>query len=154
MELVRVRPPLVYGPGVKGNFRVLLDGVRRRVPLPLACVSNARSLVGIDNLVDMLLRCIDHPRASGRAFFASDGEDVSTPELIRRLSAAMGRSNPLLWPVPEAMLRAGMLLAGREATFDRVCGTLQIDISAARGALGWQPPVSMDEGLKRMVARS
>ncbi len=150
MEVVVVRPPLVYGPGVKANFAALLRAVGRGWPLPLGAIDNRRSLVGIDNLVDLLLRCLEHPAAANQAFLASDGEDLSTPDLLRRIGTAMGHPARLL-PVPPALLRAGGTLLGRGPAVQRLCGNLQVDIAKARTLLGWSPPVDVDEGLRRTV---
>ncbi|KQP35808.1 hypothetical protein ASF44_21115 [Pseudorhodoferax sp. Leaf274] len=151
MEVVVVRPPLVYGPGVKANFAALLRAVARGWPLPLAAIDNRRSLVGIDNLVDFLLLCLDHPAAANETFLVSDGEDLSTPELLRRLGNAMSRP-ARLWPIPPELLTAGAALLGRRAAAERLCGNLQVDITKARTLLNWSPPVSVDEGLRRAAA--
>ncbi|MFT3717978.1 NAD-dependent epimerase/dehydratase family protein [Pseudorhodoferax sp.] len=150
MEVVVVRPPLVYGPGVRANFAALVRAVARGWPLPLGAIDNRRSLVGLDNLVDLLLLCLEHPAAAQQTFLASDGEDLSTPALLRRLAAAMGRPARLL-PVPPALLRAGAGLLGRGAAVERLCGSLRVDIAKARRVLGWAPPLGVDEGLRRTV---
>ena len=150
LELVVVRPPLVYGPGVRANFARLVQAVDWGLPLPLAGVDNRRSLVALDNLVDLLVRCVDHPGAAGRAFLVSDGEDLSTAELVRRLAAALQRP-PRLWRVPPAWLRAAGMVTGRSAAVDRLCGNLQADIGPTRSMLDWTPPVGVDEALRRMV---
>lgn len=150
LEVVVVRPPLVYGPGARGNFQRLLRWVARGLPLPLGAVENRRSLVALDNLVDLLRVCIDHPAATGQTFLVSDGEDLSTPELIRRLAAAMGRK-PRLLPVPPALLRLGGWLLGRSGEVARLLGSLQVDIAHTREILGWTPPISVQEGLRRTV---
>ncbi|KQP03049.1 SDR family oxidoreductase [Pseudorhodoferax sp. Leaf265] len=150
MEVVIVRPPLVYGPGVKANFATLLHAVARGSPLPLATIDNQRSLVGLDNLVDFLLLCLEHPAAANQTFLVSDGKDLSTPQLLQRLGQAMGRS-ARLWPMPAALLMAGATLLGRGAVAQRLCCNLQIDITKARTMLNWSPPVSVDEGLRRAV---
>lgn len=151
LEVVVVRPPLVYGPGAKGNFARLLGWVRQGVPLPFASVANQRSLVALGNLVDLLVATLDHPGAAGQTFLVSDGHDLSTPELIRRLAAAMHRSARLL-PCPPVLLRAGARLAGRGAEVERLVGSLQADISRTRQILDWTPPVNVDEGLGRAIA--
>lgn len=150
LEVVVVRPPLVYGPGVKGNLARLLKLVRSGVPLPLGAVQNKRSLVGLDNLIDLLIRCVDHPAASGQTFLVSDGEDLSTPELIRNMAAAIGRPARLI-PVPVSLLRFAGSCLGKRAEIDRLVGSLQIDCSHTRQVLGWAPPVSVQEGIRRMV---
>ena len=152
MEVVIVRPPLVYGPGSPGNFDRLLRSVKRGVPLPLGAVTqNRRSLVALDNLVDLLVTCLDHPAAAGETFLVADGEDVSTAGLIRRVGNALGRRARLL-PVPVWMLRTGASALGRREVARRLLDSLQVDSSHARETLGWQPPVGLDEGLMRAVA--
>lgn len=150
MELVIIRPPLVYGPGVRANFQTLMRAVARGLPLPLAAVDNRRSLLGLDNLVDFIVTCIDHPAAAGQIFLVSDGEDLSTPELIRRMAATMGRP-ARLFALPVWLLRTGAALLGKRAVFQRVCGNLQLDISRARNMLGWRAPLSVDEGLAQTM---
>ena len=150
LEVVVVRPPLVFGPGVKGNLARLLKLVRLGLPLPLGGVQNRRSLIGLDNLVDLLIRCLDHPAAAGQTFLVSDGEDLSTPDLIRHMAAAMGRS-ARLFPVPVSLLRLTGSALGKRAEIDRLLGSLQIDSSHTRQVLGWIPPVSIEEGIRRMV---
>lgn len=151
LEVVVVRSPLVYGPGVKANFAQLMRAVALGVPLPLGALHNRRSLVGLDNLVDLLRVCLDHPAAANQTFLVSDGEDLSTTELVHRLGRALGRPARLL-PVPAPLLRAGAALLGRRAAVDRLCGSLQVDIASTRARLGWTPPVSVDEGLRRAAA--
>lgn len=150
MELVIVRPPLVYGPGVRANFASLVRAVARGLPLPLGRVHNQRSLVGIDNLVDLLLLCTQHPRAAGQTLLVSDGQDVSTAELVQQIAAALGRPARLL-PVPLPWLRLAGRLTGRDAAIQRLCSSLQVDISATCQNLGWTPPVSVAGGLRRAV---
>ena len=153
LEVVVIRPPLVYGPGAKGNLARLLKLVRSGVPLPLGAVQNKRSLIGLDNLVDLLIRCVDHPAAAGQTFLVSDGEDLSTPDLLRHMAAAMGRS-ARLFPVPVSLLRLAGSALGKRAEIDRLVGSLQIDSSHTRQVLGWAPPVSVQEGIRRMVVGS
>ena len=149
MEIVIVRPHLVYGPGVKANFAALMRAVRSGWPLPLGGVtSNRRSLVALDNLVDLLVHCIHHPAAAGQTFLASDGEDLSTAELLKRMGQALGRPARLL-PVPVSLLGIGAALVGRRAVAQRLLGSLQVDIAHTRNTLGWAPPGSVDEGLRR-----
>lgn len=150
LEVVVVRSPLVYGPGVKGNLARLLKLVRSGVPLPLGAVRNKRSLIGLDNLVDLLIRCVDHPAAAGQTFLVSDGEDLSTPDLLRHMAAAMGRS-ARLFTVPVSLLRLAGSALGKRAEIDRLVGSLQVDSSYTRQVLGWAPPVSVQEGIRRMV---
>ena len=152
MEVVIIRPPLVYGPGVKANFAALMRAVQRGWPLPLGAVHNQRSLVALDNLVDLIVTCLTHPKAANQTFLVSDGEDLYTPDLIRRMARAMNRPARLL-PVPVWALQAGASLLGKGDAVQRLCGNLQVDISKARNLLGWKPPVSVDEGLRRTVGR-
>ena len=148
MELVVIRPPLVYGPNVRANFRSMMGWLRRGVPLPLGAINNKRSLVGLDNLCDLIVTCAQHPAAAGQTFLAGEGEDVSTTELLRRLGLALGRPARLL-PVPARLLQAALTALGRRDIGQRLCSSLQVDISATCATLGWSPPVSLDEGLRR-----
>ena len=150
LEVVVVRSPLVYGPGVKGNLLRLLGLVSRGVPLPIGRVRNQRSMVGLDNLVDLLIRCIDHPAAAGETFLVADGEDLSTPELVRQLAQAMGRS-PRLIPVPVSWLQAAGRLTGKAAQVSRLVASLQVDATRTREVLGWVPPLSVAAGLRGTV---
>jgi len=150
MEVVIIRPPLVYGPGVKANFAALMHAVQRGWPLPLGAVHNQRSLVALDNLVDFIITCISHPQAAKQTFLVSDGQDLSTTELVRGMAQAAGVTARLL-PVPVWALQAGARLLGKGDAVQRLCGNLQVDISKARSLLGWVPPVSVDEGLRRAV---
>lgn len=149
MEYVIIRPPLVYGPGVKGNFAALVRAVRLGLPLPLGAVTgNRRSLVALDTLVDLIVTCIAHPAAANRTLLVSDDEDLSTADLLRRLAAAMNR--PLRLPrIPLPILETIAAIAGRKVHAQRLFGNLQLDIGPTRQALGWTPPVSVDEGLRR-----
>lgn len=153
MEVVIIRPPLVYGPGVKGNFASLIKLMRKGFPLPLGAIHNKRSLVGVDNLVDLVIRCIDHPAAANQVFLAGDGEDLSTTELLRGLAEAIGSPARLI-PVPAGLLSLGAAVLGKRAVAQRLLGSLQVDISKARDLLGWEPPVSVKEGLRRCVRDS
>ena len=148
IQVVIVRPPLVYGKGVKANFQSLMNAVRRGIPLPFGAIRNRRSLLALDNLVDFVLTCIEHPSAANQTFLVSDGEDLSTTELIRRLARAMGRPARLI-PVPAAVLMTVASVLGQRAAATRLLGNLQVDISKARDLLGWVPPVSVDEGLRQ-----
>lgn len=148
IEVAIIRPPLVYGPNAPGNFGRLYRLVQRGLPLPLGAIRNRRSLVALDNLVDLIITCISHPAAANQTFLVSDGEDLSTPDLIRRLARALDRP-ARLFPVPTAVLMAGGALFGKREVAARLCGSLQVHITKARKALGWTPPVSVDEGLRR-----
>ena len=150
LEVVIIRPPLVYGPGVRANFAALVRAIARGIPLPLGAVRNLRSLVGIDNLVDFILTCIGHPAATNETFLVSDGEDLSTTDLARRLARAMGRRARLI-PVPAAALMLMATAIGRRDVAERLLGSLQVDISKSRRRLAWNPPISVDEGLRRTV---
>lgn len=151
MEVVIIRPPLVYGPGVKANFAALMRAVQRGWPLPLGTVHNQRSLVALDNLVDFIVTCITHPQAANQTFLVSDGQDLSTTELVRGMAQAAGVPARLL-PVPVWALQAGASLLGKSDVVQRLYGNLQVDISKARSLLGWAPPVSVEEGLRRAMA--
>ena len=150
MEIVTIRPPLVYGPGVKANFRRMMQWLYRRVPLPFGAIDNRRTLIGLDNLVDLITTCISHPRAGNEVFLAGDGEDLSTSDLLERLGLALGRQARLI-PVPAVLLRLALGALGQRDVAQRLCGWLQVDISRARDVLSWDPPVSVDEGLRRVA---
>lgn len=152
MELVIVRPPLVYGPGVKANFLSMARWIARGVPLPFGrLLANRRSFVALENLVDLIDVCSRHPGASGRVFLVSDNDDLSTAELLRRTARALDVPARLL-PVPPSLLRASAMIVGRSDLWQRLGGTLQVDISESRAILNWTPPVSVDEGLRTAVA--
>jgi nucleoside-diphosphate-sugar epimerase len=151
LELVIIRPVLVYGPGVKGNFRSLLHWLSRRVPLPLGAVHNRRSLVALDNLVDLVAVSLRHPAAPGRTFLVSDGEDISTTELLRRAGAALGAGARLV-PVPPVLLEVAARMVGRGDAARRLCGNLQVDISETRTVLDWIPPVRMNVALQQTAS--
>jgi nucleoside-diphosphate-sugar epimerase len=150
LEHVVIRPPLVYGPGVGANFLSLLRWIDRGLPLPLGSIRNRRSFVYIGNLVDAACACLVRPEAAGRTYFVSDGDDVSTPELVRRIAAALGRPARLLAAPPFALRAAGTIL-GRRGAVDRLVSSLAIDISRIREELDWQPPSSMQAGLAATV---
>ena len=148
MEVVIIRPPLVYGPGVKANFAAMMRWLRRGVPLPLGAIHNQRSLVALDNLVDLLVTCITHPAAANQTFLVSDGEDVSTTELLRRMGQALGRPARLV-PVPVSWLKLAAAGVGKPYVAQRLCGSLQVDIEKTLKLLGWTPPLTLDEGLRK-----
>jgi len=149
MEVVIIRPPLVYGPGVKANFESMIRWLVRGVPLPLAAVTeNRRSLVALDNLVDLIVTCLHHPAAANQTFLVSDGEDISTAQLLKRMGAAMGKPARLFY-MPPTLLKLGASVFNRPGIYQRLCGSLQLDIAKTRQLLGWTPPVSVDEGLRR-----
>ena len=148
MEVVIIRPPLVYGFGVKGNFSSMIKLVEKGMPLPLGSVRNKRSLVAVDNLVDLISSCIFHPAAANQIFLVSDGQDLSTAELLEALGQA-SEKRVLLFPVPTSLLEAGAAVLGKRAVAKRLLGSLQVDISKNRELLGWEPPISVEEGLRR-----
>jgi nucleoside-diphosphate-sugar epimerase len=150
MEVVIIRPPLVYGPGVKANFLSMMRWLNKGIPLPLGAIRNRRSLVAIGNLVDLIVTCIDHPAAANQVFLVSDGEDLSTSQLLNRLSRAFGRRARLL-PVPEWLLKLVASMFGMQAVAQRLCGSLQVDIDKNRELLGWLPPVSVDRAMRQTV---
>ncbi|WP_423770456.1 UDP-glucose 4-epimerase family protein [Pseudomonas sp. NLJ1] len=147
LEIVIIRPVLVYGPGVKANFEAMMRWLNKGVPLPFGAIDNRRSLVALDNLVDLILTCVDHPAAANQVFLVSDGEDLSTTALLRRMGQALGVP-PRLLPIPAWVLSGGASLLGRTALSKRLCGSLQVDIEKTRKVLGWQPPVSVDAALR------
>mgnify|MGYP001815232946 CR=1 FL=1 len=151
MEIAIVRPPLVYGPGVRANFLRLMRLVERGVPLPLSGVRNRRSLVSVWNLCDLLSLCARHPAAAGETFLVSDREDLSTPELVHALADGLGR-RARLFPFPVAALRAAAGLLGRAEMLDRLVDSLQVDCDKAAGLLDWRPCVPVREGLRRTAA--
>ncbi|MEZ7911441.1 MAG: SDR family oxidoreductase [Propionivibrio sp.] len=149
MEVVIIRPPLVYGPGVKANFLAMMRWLKRGIPLPLGAVTeNRRSLVALDNLVDLIVTCLDHPAAANQTFLVSDAESLSTAALLRRMGDAIGRPTRLI-PVPVPMLQLGAGLLGKRGMAQRLCGSLEVDISKTRDLLGWAPSISVDEGLRQ-----
>ena len=149
MQVVIIRPPLVYGAGVKANFASLLSMVKRGLPLPFGLVTNnRRSFLALDNLVDLIITCINHPNAANQTFLASDNEDVSTTVLLRKMALAEGIPSRLL-PVPVAFLNVCAKLIGKQDMAQRLLGNLQVDISHTQKVLDWQPTLSLDEGLRR-----
>jgi nucleoside-diphosphate-sugar epimerase len=150
MEVVIIRPPLVYGPGVKANFVTLMQAVQNRWPLPLGAIRNRRSLIGLDNLVDFIATCISHPLAANQTFLVSDGHDLSTTELVNSLARAAGVRSKLV-PIPVWTLLALATVLSKKDVVQRLCGNLQVDISKAQNLLGWIPPISLEEGLSRAV---
>lgn len=147
MDVVIIRPPLVYGPGVKSNFLTMMQWLIRGIPLPLASIDNKRSLVAIDNLIDLIITCIEHPAAANQTFLVSDGEDLSTTELLRRLGSALGKPAILL-PVPQNFVEMSMRVLGKGELVERLCGSLQVDMRSTQAILGWSPPMTIDLGLE------
>jgi nucleoside-diphosphate-sugar epimerase len=146
LEVVILRPPLVYGPGVKANFLRLFKIVERRIPLPLASIKNRRSFTYLNNLIDVIIICMTNPNAAGKTYLVSDGEDVSTPELIRKIGAASGR-RVLLLPVPVWILRMAGRITGKYDEVERLVGSLTVDISKICKELEWKPLYAMKNGL-------
>jgi len=147
LEVVIIRPPLVYGPGVRANFLRLMRLVERGLPLPLPNTNNRRSLIGVENLADCLIRCVTHLGAVNHTFMVSDGQDVSTRELVVRLAPLLGRSARFL-PVPELALRLAARLVGKQSAIDRLLGSLEIDSNKVRRTLEWEPPITLGCGLE------
>ena len=147
MEVVIIRPPLVYGPGVKANFASLLRAVNRRVPLPLGAISNKRSFVYVGNLVSLIECCIDHPKAKNQVFLVSDGHDLSTTQLLQQCAIALNVQSRLL-AIPQKIIESFAAFFGKQSVVQRLSGNLQVDISKADALLGWKPPVSVADGLK------
>jgi UDP-glucose 4-epimerase len=148
LEVVIIRPPLVYGPGVKANFKSMMRWLQKGIPLPLGSINNRRSLVSVYNLIDLITVCIEHPNARNQVFLVSDGLDMSITDLLRRLSRSL-RCRALLIPVPASVLIFTLSLLGKRAVADRLCGSLQVDIGKTMNLLDWQPPVSVEEGLAK-----
>lgn len=147
MEVVIVRPPLVYGPGVKGNFLRLLGAIERGIPLPFGAVRNRRSLIYVENLAHALVTCATHPSAADQTYLVCDGEDVATPDLLRQLAAAMGLRDHLFY-CPQGLLRLGAKLAGKSPQLSRLIGDLQVDSGRIRADLDWTPPYPLRQGLQ------
>lgn len=149
MEMVIIRPPLVYGPGVRANFKNLLALVDQRVPLPLAALeSNRRSFVSVSNLISLIFFCLSHPGAANRTFHVSDDEDISTAELLRRIGKALGRPVHNL-PIPKVALKTGLRLFGKEEWMKKLFGNLRVDISETKRVLGWRPKTRIEDELER-----
>ena len=146
LEVVILRPPLVFGPGVKGNFAQMLDVVAKRIPLPFASIHNRRSLIYVGNLVDALIACATHPAAAGQTYLVSDGEDVSTPDLLRQLGAAMGHP-ARLFSCPPALLKLAGRLTGKGEQVERLLGSLRVDSGKIRRELNWTPLYTLEQGL-------
>ncbi len=148
MEIVIIRPPLVYGPGVKANFLSMMKWLYKGMPLPFGSIHNKRSLVALDNLVDLIVTCVNHPAAANQVFLVSDGEDLSTTELLNRVAVALGKKTWLL-PVNQKVLEFCLMLIAKKDLAQRLCGSFQVDISKTRKLLNWTPPVSVDEELRK-----
>ncbi|MBX8514364.1 SDR family oxidoreductase [Pseudomonas cichorii] len=150
LEVVIIRPVLVYGPGVKANFLSMMRWLDKGVPLPFGAIDNRRSLVALDNLVDLIVTCTSHPAAANQTFLVSDGEDLSTTMLLKRIASALGKSARLL-PVPSALLVLAARSLGKRALSQRLCGFLQVDIEKTRSLLGWAPVASVDQALSAVA---
>ncbi|CAK1706845.1 UDP-glucose 4-epimerase family protein [Vibrio crassostreae] len=150
LEVVIIRPPLVYGPGVKANFLSMMRLIDKGIPLPFGAIKNQRSLVNLDNLSDLILTCCEHPSAPGHTFLASDDHDVSTTQLMQTIAHAMGKS-PRLIPIPMSWIQVGSSVLNKKHIAQRVCGSLQVEIRTTKEILGWKPPVSFEQGIKRTV---
>jgi UDP-glucose 4-epimerase len=148
MDVVIIRPPLVYGPHVKASFLRIMRSLDRGLALPFGLVRNKRSLVGVDNLVGLITTCISHPGAANQVFLVSDDEDLSTPDLLRRLGRAMGKPARLV-PVPLSAIESGDSLIGKPELVRRLCRNLHVDISKTQHVLGWAPTISVDDGMRR-----
>lgn len=149
-ELVIIRPPLVYGPGVKGNFKALMGLAKKNLPLPFGSVENKRSLVSLDNLVSLIVTCVKHPEPLNGTFLVSDDHDVSTKELFETLTRAYGR-DPKLWPFPVSLMKLGATILGKKNIADRLFGNLQLDISHTKKTLNWEPPVAFEDAIQKCV---
>ena len=145
-----IRPPLVYGEGVKGNFLTLINLVSKNIPLPLASVINLRSFIGLDNLIDVMIKCIDKPEALGKTFVISDGQDISTPDLIKKLANHMGKKHFLII-FPIFLLKFFGTICGKSNRIDRLTNSLQIDNTYAEKVLDWKPRVNLEEGLNKTI---
>lgn len=151
MEIVVIRPVLVYGPGVKANFRSMMNWLNKGWPLPLGAIRNQRSFVALENLIDLIITCIEHPGAANQVFLASDGYDMSTTQLLKQLGEALGRPARLI-PVPVSILVRAASLLGRRSAAQRLCGSLQVDIRKSRDLLGWSPPSTVENALRKTAS--
>lgn len=152
IEIVIIRSPLVYGYGVKGNLKRLVKLINYSIPLPFSLIKNQRSIIGIDNLVDILIKCINNQNANGKIFLVSDDEDVTTPELLHYIASAMSKT-AYLFPIPVSLLKFLCGLIGKKNEIDRLIGSLKLDINFTKKTLNWKPPVNVFEGIKRMITK-
>ncbi|MEZ9699210.1 UDP-glucose 4-epimerase family protein [Vibrio sp. 10N.261.46.E12] len=150
LDIVIIRPPLVYGPGVKANFLSMMRLIDKGIPLPFGAIKNQRSLVYLDNLCDLILTCCEHPSAPGRTFLVSDDNDVSTTQLMQIIAQTMGKSSRLI-PIPMSWIQLGASVLKKQQVAQRVCGNLQVEIGLTKDILGWKPPVTFEQGIKRTV---
>lgn len=153
LDVVIIRPPLVYGPGVKANFASLMRLASKNLPLPLGAIRNKRSMVALENLVSLIVTCINHPNAANQTFLVSDDQDISTTELLTLMTRAAGKT-PRLLPIPMSWLSVGAAMLGKKSIADRLCGSLQVDIGHTKESLGWTPPLSVENGIKRCFLSS
>jgi len=151
LEIVIIRPPLVYGPGAPGNFGKLIAAVNNESWLPLGAINNQRSFVSLDNLLDLIITCINHPKAANQTFLVGDGEDVSTTELLRKMASAFGKKSKLI-PVPMGLIQLIASLLGKRAVAQRLCSSLVVDISHTKETLSWKPPVTLEQQLAKIAA--
>jgi nucleoside-diphosphate-sugar epimerase len=151
MEVVIIRPPLIYGPGVKANFLKMMKWLEKGIPLPLGSITNQRSLLGIHNLLDFISVCLTHPKAAGQIFMISDDHDISTTELLKEIASAMD-CTPRLLPIPQYVLEKGFMLLGQSHIAERLCASLQLDITLAKTLLSWKPPYSFKDQINKTVA--
>jgi nucleoside-diphosphate-sugar epimerase len=150
LEGIVIRPPLVYGPGVRANFASLIGIVNRGIPLPLGSIHNKRSFVSIDNLIDCIATALQSSNAAGQTFLVSDGNDLSTPDLIRSIASALHKS-PMLIPFPPALLKLAATTAGKRGAYDRLCSSLTVDIALTKQKLSWTPPFTVQDSMQRTV---
>lgn len=151
IEVVIIRPPLVYGPGVKANFESMMKLMRKGIPLPFGAINNQRSLVYIDNLVSLILTCCERPEAANRTFLVSDNNDVSTTKLMQQIADNMARPSRLI-PIPQSLIEVGARLLGKSHLSDRLCGNLQLDVTETLNTLSWKPPVTFEKGIQETVS--
>lgn len=150
LEVVIIRPPLVYGPGVKANFLSMMRMIDKGIPLPFGAIKNQRSLVYLDNLSDLILTCCEHPSATGRTFLVSDDHDVSTTQLMRTIALSMGKA-PRLLPIPMSLIQLAASVLNKKHIAQRICGNLQVEVGLTKEVLGWKPPVTFEQGIKNTV---
>lgn len=151
MEVVIIRPPLVYGPGVKANFESMMKLIRKGIPLPFGAINNQRSLVYIDNLVSLILTCCEHPNAANKTFLVSDNDDVSTTRLMQQIANSMSRPARLI-PIPQSLIEVSAKVLGKSHLSDRLCGNLQLDVTETLNTLSWKPPVTFEKGIQETVS--
>ena len=150
LDIVIIRPPLVYGPGVKANFLSMMSLIDKGIPLPFGAIKNQRSLVYLDNLSDLILTCCEHPLAPGHTFLVSDDQDVSTTQLMRTIAQSMGKA-PRLLPIPMSLIQLAASVLNKKHIAQRICGSLQVEIGSTKEILGWEPPVTFEQGIKNTV---